>query len=147
MTLMNALESLQDLEKMIDRPAIPFRWPLARPASLMTMELNPRVDISEDDGSYRIHADVPGLRREDLRVSLADGVLTIEGERKEEKLQESTLMHRLERFHGRFRRSFTLPADADPSGLKARCQDGQLTVTVPRKATVAPEAAVTVPVE
>lgn len=147
MTLMNALESLQDLEEMIERPALAFRWPLARPSSLMAMEWNPRVDISEDDGSYRIHADVPGLRREDVRVSLADGVLTIEGERKEEKKEETTRMHRLERFHGRFRRSFTLPADADSSGLKARCQDGQLTVTVPRKAAAAPPAPTTVPVE
>jgi HSP20 family protein len=149
MTLMTAMESLRDLEEMIDRSARPFRWPsLNRTAgSLLNVEWNPRVDISEDPDGYRIHADVPGLGREDLQVSFEAGVLTIAGERREETRDDSTRLHRIERFHGRFSRSFSLPDDAVASGMSACCKDGQLTVTVPRKARSETPASISVPVE
>jgi len=133
---------------MIDRSVRPFRWPsLSRQGSLLNVEWNPRVDISEEADGYRIHADVPGLGREDLQVTFEAGVLTIAGERREEKRDDSTRLHRVERFHGRFSRSFSLPDDAEASGMSACCKDGQLTVTVPRKASAEPPASISVPVE
>jgi HSP20 family protein len=110
-------------------------------------EWNPRVDIAESDDAYEIHADIPGVAKGDLKVTVQDGVLTIQGERRQEERDENARIHRLERFYGSFTRSFTLPADADISGLRASSGDGQLTVTVPKKTSAPASEAVHVPVQ
>ena len=141
-------EAMKDIEDLFDRTTQSLTWPLARralgPALLASM---PRVDIFERDGSYVIEADVPGIVREDLRVSVDDGVLTIQGERKQEKREDHPRFHRLERAYGSFTRSFTLPADSDSSALNASCHDGQLSITVPRRAAPASSSAIQVPVQ
>jgi HSP20 family protein len=125
-----------------------FPWPLARRAGLPAMlAAYPRVDIFERDGTYVIEADVPGIAKEDLHVSLEEGVLTIQGERKQEKREDHPRFHRLERLYGGFSRSFTLPMDSDCSALNASCHDGQLSITVKRKPSESASHAVQVPVE
>lgn len=141
-------ESIQDIEDLFERTsqslARPWGrrggWPALMPAA-------PRVDIFERDGSYVIEADVPGMARENLHVSVDDGVLTIRGERREEKRQDRGRCHRLERFEGSFLRSFTLPVDSDGTAISASCHDGQLSITVPRKAGTPVSPAVEVPVQ
>ena len=141
-------EAMKDIEDLFDRTAQSLAWPMGRragwPALLGAI---PRVDIFERDGAYVIEADVPGIARDDLHVSVDDGVLTISGERRQEKREERGRCHRLERSSGSFLRSFTLPGDSDCTGLSASCHDGQLSVTVPRKATPAISTAVDVPVQ
>jgi len=141
-------QSLQDSEDLFDRASWPLAWPLARragwPAALASA---PRVDIFERDGAYVIEADVPGMAREDLHVSVEEGVLTLSGERQQEKREERGRCHRLERTYGSFLRSFTLPADSDGTAIRASCQDGQLSITVPRKAGTPAPAAHVVPVQ
>jgi HSP20 family protein len=105
------------------------------------------VDITESEGAYVIKADIPGVPKEDLKVSVDNGILTIQGERKQEKEEEGKRFHRIERFYGSFTRSFSLPEDADPAGLKAAATEGQLSVTIPRKSTTPSAPAVQVPVE
>ena len=144
---LNQWEAMKDIEDLFDRTMQSFPWPLARRAGLPAMlAAYPRVDIFERDGSYVIEADVPGLNKEDLRVSLDEGVLTIQGERKQEKREDHPHVHRLERLYGGFTRSFTLPEDCDCSGLNASCHDGQLCITVPRKPAAVSSHAIQVPV-
>lgn len=140
-------QSIQDIEDLFDRTSHAMTWPLARRGGGPDLLAAPRVDIFERDGAYVIEADVPGVAREDLQVSLENGVLTIRGERHQEQREQRGRCHRLERFEGSFLRSFTLPADSDGSAIQARCQDGQLSITVPRQAGTPASAAVEVPVQ
>ncbi len=141
-------ETLKDVEELFDRYTRTLPWPLGRSSSAVTMaDWNPRVDIVETDGAYEIQADIPGVRKEDLKVTIDHGVLTVQGERQQEKKEDSARMHRVERFYGQFSRSFTLPEDADTSSLKATAREGQLTVTVPRKGPAPSAAPTQVPIQ
>ncbi len=141
-------ESLKDIEDLLDRYTRSFPWPSGRgPSPLGMGDWHPRVDISEKQDHYLIKADIPGVAKEDLKVTVANGILTIEGERRQEKKEENERLHRLERSVGSFSRSFALPDDADADALRATSAEGQLTVTVPKKAAAASASAVQVPVE
>lgn len=141
-------EPLRDIESLFDRYTMHLPWPAGRASSMLGgTDWNPRVDIVESDDSYRIQADIPGVSKDDLKVAVQDGVLTIQGERKQEQEEENKRFHRVERFYGSFTRSFTLPEDADVNALKASASEGQLTVTIPRKASSPASEQVHVPVE
>lgn len=101
----------------------------------------PAVDIEEQDDSCLVTADMPGLSQKDIKVTLQDGVLTLHGERKEEKSEKDKKggNRRIERTYGAFSRSFTLPAGTDPEKVKAAYKDGVLTVTVPKAEEVKPK--------
>ncbi len=90
----------------------------------------PRVDIGETDGSFQIKAEIPGVKKEDVKVSVQNGVLNLQGERHEEESEQGLHFHRVERFHGSFSRSFTLPPSVDPSEVKAQFRDGVLTINL-----------------
>lgn len=138
-------ESMKNIEDMLDRYSRSLPWNRGSSWSMMS-EWNPRVDISETDGTYMIKADIPGVEKKDLKVCLDQGVLTIQGERRQEQHEDHARLHRMERFYGNFTRSFTLPADAESSGLVAEAHDGQLTVKVPKKVATPSAEAIQVPV-
>ena len=100
----------------------------------------PRVDIAEVEGGYKITAELPGLDEKEVEIALADGVLTIKGEKKAEKDETVKNRHVTERYYGAFQRGFSLPADVDQSGISASCAKGVLTVTLPRSANARPAA-------
>jgi HSP20 family protein len=138
-------EPLRDIEDLFGHS---LAWPLGRAQSMLGLgDWNPRVDISESNSSYIIKADIPGVAKEDLKVTLDNGVLTIQGERKQDKEEVNKRFHRIERFYGSFSRSFSLPEDAEAKELKATAQEGQLVVSVPRKAVAPSAEAVQVPIE
>jgi HSP20 family protein len=139
-------ESVKDIEDLFERYTRSLPWARSQ-AWPGVGDWNPRVDISESDGTYQLKADIPGVNKEDVKVSLDHGVLTIQGERRQENKEDSGRFHRMERFYGSFSRSFTLPEDAEDAGLKAHSENGQLTITVPRKATVTESNAVQIPVD
>lgn len=99
----------------------------------------PAVDFYEDRDQLVLKAELPGVNREDLDLSLHDGVLTLAGERREEKAFENAEVHRSERFLGKFQRSFTLPAAVDAAKVQASFKDGILTVTLPKAETAKPK--------
>jgi HSP20 family protein len=141
-------EGLRDIENLLERYTGALGWPAARAGSMLGLgDWNPRVDISETDDSYLIKADVPGVAKDDLKLSVEDGVLTVQGERHQEQREENRRYHRIERSYGSFSRSFTLPADADAAAVKAVAADGQLTVTVAKKPSAPSTGATQVPVE
>ena len=90
----------------------------------------PSVDISETDTAYLIKAEIPEVKKEDVKVTIQDGMLTIQGERKQEKEEKGKKFHRIERSYGSFVRSFRVPDDADESAVKAEFKDGMLNVTL-----------------
>ncbi|MBB5014390.1 Hsp20/alpha crystallin family protein [Rehaibacterium terrae] len=95
--------------------------------------LRPQLDIIESKDAYTITVEVPGVERDDLQLSLADGCLTIAGQKKREQRSQDQQVHRIERAYGAFQRVLDLPADADAERITASHRNGVLTVTVPRK--------------
>jgi HSP20 family protein len=95
-------------------------------------EWAPSVDISEDDKEWLVKADLPEVKKEDVKVSVEDGVLTVTGERKFEKEEKGKKYHRIERSYGNFFRSFTLPEGADGAKVSADFKDGVLKVHLPK---------------
>jgi len=103
-------------------------------AGLMDRETDwcPSADISETDDQFVIKANLPEVEKDDVHVSIEDGILTISGERRYEKEQDSETQHRIESMYGKFSRSFTLPTNADESHIKADSHNGVLKVHIPK---------------
>lgn len=99
----------------------------------------PLVDIEETKDNFIIYAELPGLSREDVKLSIADDTLTISGEIKEPEQKQDRKFHRLERSYGKFQRSFYLPMQINSDKVKAGFKDGILTVTLPKKEEVKPK--------
>ena len=97
-------------------------------------EFMPLADIVERDKEYLIKIDLPEVPKEEVKVFVDDGVLTIKGERKVEKEVKGEKVHRTERFFGMFERSFVLPEDVDVTAIRAESKDGVLTIHMPRVA-------------
>ena len=92
----------------------------------------PPVDILESKDSYLIRAELPGMRKEDLKTEVNEGILTLSGERKLEEPASGVEYHRVERVTGKFSRSFHVPQTVNPDGIKATYKDGILEVQVPK---------------
>lgn len=99
----------------------------------------PALDVHEDKDKFTVSLELPGLKREDINVHLEDGSLIISGERKEEVVNESTQVHRRERFYGKFSRALTLPTAVSADKVKAAYKDGILTVTLPKAEEAKPK--------
>jgi HSP20 family protein len=100
----------------------------------------PAVDVAETDNEYVIKADLPELKKEDVKVELLDGVLTVEGDRKQEKEEKGKTFHRVERSYGKFVRRFALPTEIDSAKVQAEFKDGVLSVHLPKTAVAKPKA-------
>lgn len=101
---------------------------------LATADWTPSVDISETDTAYLVKGEIPGVKKEDVRVTIQDSMLTIQGERKQEKEEKGKKFHRIERSYGSFVRSFRVPDDVDENKVKAEFKDGMINVTLPKSA-------------
>jgi HSP20 family protein len=99
--------------------------------SLTVADWSPEVDISQDDHEYLLKADLPEMKKDDVTVTVEDGILSVSGERKSVKDDQKKKFHRIERSFGTFRRSFTLPEDADSTKVTAEFRDGVLKVHLP----------------
>jgi HSP20 family protein len=99
----------------------------------------PTADISETDAEYLIRAELPAVRKEDVKVTLDEGMITISGERKEDKETKDERFHRVESFRGAFSRSFSVPENIDAKGIRAESRDGVLTVHLPKTRAAAPK--------
>ena len=100
--------------------------------SIKTTDWSPQVDILEDDHEYLVKADLPEMKKEDVKVTMENGVLCIIGERKVEKEEKTKKYHRIERSFGSFERTFTVPEDADANKIAAEFRDGVLKVHLPK---------------
>ena len=92
----------------------------------------PTVDITETDSAYMINGEIPGVNKEDVKVTIENGMVTMRGERKHEKEEKDKKFHRIERSYGSFMRSFRVPDDVDENAVKAEFKDGVINVTLPK---------------
>lgn len=92
----------------------------------------PPVDIQETGDSYRLQAELPGLTKDDINITLENNILRLSGERKFEKDVKKESYHRVERTYGTFTRSFALPSQVNAEGVQAAFENGVLTITVPK---------------
>mgnify|MGYP003574817836 CR=1 FL=1 len=99
----------------------------------------PSVDISETQDEFVVTADLPGINREDLNVTVADGRLTIRGERRQESQAAEGSIHRVERVYGTFTRAFDLPTAVNSENITASYRDGVLSVSVPKAEEAKPK--------
>ena len=102
-------------------------------SSVVTSQWVPRVDIKEEADRFLLYADIPGVDPEAIEVQMDRGLLTIKGERREEKVDETERYSRIERRHGVFHRRFALPDSADPDGITASGHNGVLTISIPKR--------------
>jgi HSP20 family protein len=102
-------------------------------------EWAPLADVCENDSEYVIKAELPEIRKEDVSITVQDGVLTLSGERKQEKREDSERVHRVERYYGTFARRFALPENADETGIRAESRDGVIVIHIPKQPVVEPK--------
>lgn len=107
----------------------------------------PAVNVAETEKAYEITVELPGLDAEDVKVTVADEVLTIEGEKNAETSSEEPAYHLLERRFGSFRRDMVLPADADPEHVAARIDKGVLHISVPKSEAAAKPKSRSIPIQ
>lgn len=135
MTTLARWSPFRELETLQSRLNTLFGHGLRRTngdATFGTTEWAPLVDVSEDDKEYVIKAELPEVKREDVKVTVEDGMLRITGERKFEKEEKGKTYHRVERAYGSFERSFALPDNAKSDKLTAEYKDGVLKVHLPK---------------
>ena len=99
----------------------------------------PAMDVEETDKEYLIKTDLPAVKKEDVKVGIDDGILSVEGERKQEKEEKGRKFHRVERAYGKFVRRMSVPTDVDATKVAAEFKDGVLNVHLPKSATATPK--------
>lgn len=139
----NPLRELEDFQNRILRAFNPNPSPRdgnGRQQSMAMTEWAPLVDIVEEEDAYLIDAEIPQVNKEDVKVTVENGMLTISGERKLDKEEgDKTRFHRVERAYGCFARSFALPDNSDTSKVEARFKEGMLHIRVAKSETARPK--------
>jgi HSP20 family protein len=113
-------------------PARLSRWPRLAGNGDQKLEWAPSADISETEQEYLIRADLPAVKKEDVKVTLDDGIISIKGERRQQSDNKGEKYHRVESFYGSFERSFTLPDNVNADSIRCESKDGVLTVHIPK---------------
>jgi HSP20 family protein len=135
----------REFNEMQDRMSSFFdRFPLrlgnGQEETLTLTDWEPLVDISEDSKEYLIKVELPEIKKEDVKISVEDGVITISGERKFEKEEKDKKYHRVERAYGSFTRSFTVPEKIKSDQVDAEFKNGVLEVRLPKDEKAKAEA-------
>lgn len=130
------ITSLQERMNQLFRDA--FSGLDSQEPGLLTSSFVPKTDIYEEDDKMVLEIEAPGMREEDLNITLEGNTLTISGERKFEDERKKDRYHRVERWYGNFARSFTLPGTVDPNRVEAKYEHGVLYVTMAKKADARP---------
>jgi HSP20 family protein len=144
LTTWNPLREMEEFQNRFSTffgglPTFPFRFPKNGERFKMP-DWSPLVDIIEDDHEYLFKADLPEMRKDDVKITIENGILYISGERRTEKEEKKRKFHRLERFFGTFERTFTVPEDADTTKIVADFHDGVLQVHLPKRPMPKPQA-------
>ena len=126
-TVFDPFKELQDIERRLGA-VLNVNQPPAE-----VKNFTPAVNEKVDEKGYYLEIDLPGVKKENIDISVNDGVLTVSGERKFEKKEEKENYTRIESFFGRFERSFKLPPDADLENIEAKYEDGVLKIFIPKK--------------
>lgn len=133
-------DPLRDIADVFDRYSKSIGWPRSSGLEAVTSgDWSPRVDIVETEKSFQIKAELPEIKKEDVKVTIDNGALTVQGERKQEKEEKGKKFHRVERHFGSFMRSFTLPENVDQENVTASFKDGMLTLELKKVEPIKPK--------
>lgn len=130
---------LFDLQREFDTVFNRFFPAVSNTETKGTSLWSPRVDLGENETTYFVRLDIPGIAKDDLDINLKDNVLTISGERKLEETSEDTTFFRREAFYGTFSRSFRLPNEVNAEGIEANYTDGVLHIVIPKAEKAQPK--------
>ena len=134
-------DPFREMENVFDRYSKALSWPRLGSQEIMTSDdWAPRVDIAETEKEFIIKAEIPEVNKEEVKITVNNGVLSIRGERKKEKEQKDKKFHRIERYYGSFTRSFTLPDNVDETKIEASFKDGMLNLQIPKSKESKPKA-------
>ena len=136
----NPLREMDDLMTRFDRTFGRRSLGEGAQETMAIADWAPSVDISETGDEYRLKVELTGVPKDAVKVSVHDGVLTIQGERRMEKEEEGRKYHRVERAYGRFARTFVLPENVDEANINAAHKDGLLTVTLGKTPEAKPKS-------
>lgn len=142
-------DPFRDLDEMVSRYSPFYRTGLLRQIKEGAKDFtwSPAADITETPTEYLVKADLPGVDKKDVHITVENGQLRITGERTTAKEAKDENEIRIERFHGTFSRTFALPDDADPAHIRADSSNGALTVHIPKKTKGAKPAKIEVPIK
>ena len=127
----DSMASLRRLNSILDDAF--SSWPFqSQENGSLTSSWIPACDVFEDQDAVKIVAEVPGVRPEDVKISLENNLLTIRGEKRQQAEEKTERVHRYERSYGSFERAFSLPTTVDPEKIAASYTNGILTVTIPK---------------
>lgn len=124
------LVGLQRLTRLLDEAF--GGWPGQEQGTVLTSAWYAPTDVCEDGNSLQITVEVPGVRPEDVKISLENNILSIRGEKRQQSEENTEQVHRYERNYGVFERTFALPSTVDPEKIEARHENGILTITIPK---------------
>lgn len=134
----NPFKEMEDLQGRLGSwMALPGRTATSKEA-LAVADWSPLVDITEDEKEFLLKVELPGVKREEVKVTVEDGVLMLSGERRFEKEEKDRKYHRIERAYGSFVRSFTLPEETPADKVAAEFKDGVLVIRLPKTTTPKP---------
>lgn len=131
----------REMEDMFDRYNRALGRPLGRNLEMVSGgDWTPRADIVETEKDFQIKMEIPEVKKEDVKISVENGVLMIKGERHREKEEKGKKFHRVERYYGSFARSFSLPDNVAADKINATFKDGLLSLEIPKSATAKAKA-------
>lgn len=127
-----------DVDTMFNRlmPGNFAKWPRLGVENGQKLDWAPSADISETDKEYVIRAELPAVKKEDVQVTFDAGMITIKGERKQQKEDKNEKFHRIESFYGTFERRFSLPENVNSDAISCESKEGILTVHIPKTETM-----------
>jgi HSP20 family protein len=133
-------DPLREMENVMDRFNGTLDWPRKTSSEVMAAnDWAPRADVIETDKDFSIKVEIPEVKKEDVKILVEGGVLSIQGERKLEKEEKGKKYHRIERFYGKFTRAFRLPDNVNESEVKATFKDGILNVLIQKLEKTVPK--------
>jgi HSP20 family protein len=134
-------DPFREMEDVFDRYSKALCWSRLGGSEIMTGgDWAPRVDIAETEKEFIIKAEIPEVKKEEVKISVDNGILSIRGERKQEMEEKGKKFHRVERYYGSFTRSFTLPDNIDETKIEASFKDGMLNIQIPKSEKSKPKA-------
>lgn len=136
LTRWNPFTELDEIQQRLNRL---FLDRSAKAGDASFADFMPAVDIEETEADFVVKADLPDVKKEEITIHVQDGVLTIEGERRQEKEEKGKRFHKIEREYGRFVRRFALPTEVDAEKVRAEFRDGVLNVTLPKAPAAKPK--------
>jgi len=137
LTRWNPLAEIDQIQRRLNRAFLDPASPVARDESFA--DFVPAIDVHETDAEFVVTADLPDVKKSDVRVQVREGTLSIEGERHREKEEKGQRFHKIERDYGRFVRRLVLPTDVDPAKVRAEFKDGVLRVVLPKTPDAKPK--------